>query len=204
MKGRARLSIKILVWYSVSISVGSFEDKNEDIQKNVSYFNFNLTQMSLNLTNIMDIENSTNTYMLNYVNYTNAVINNSSEADASRNRNITENLTEHIKEDLLPVPIMIAAPTVIVFIFIFLCVAYKFHSIQLDKQSKDIQSVPCSSCNEAQSLISPQLPSSFEHQCQPESDMCREGADNQMTQSQIVSTKHVEETNIGCDNQRIM
>jgi hypothetical protein len=113
-----------------------------------------------NSTNVPVTNNTNRTQTLRDIEYVHAVVNKPNESYIFMKGNETEKLMGHLKETPLPLPIIIAGPTVIVFNLIFICVAYKFHSIQLDLK---VQNNHCQRCHDKNTSLSSHLLSS-DHQ----------------------------------------
>lgn len=91
---------------------------------------------------------------------------NESEVNVTATEKRIATTTRSPYERKLPLPIMIASPAVAVGIIIFICVAYKAHTIQLNAQAKDLAlqiaaeqcsspCMPCSPYNNTQELLQP-------------------------------------------------
>jgi hypothetical protein len=82
----------------------------------------------------------------------------------------------------LPATILIASPAVAVGIFLFICLAYKWHTVQLDSQAKELAAqvgyghcpsdcIPCSPCHNSQRLLPPSDSITMNSPCLSENEL---------------------------------
>jgi hypothetical protein len=128
-----------------------------------------------NSTNTPVTNNTNITQTLRDIKYVHAVVHKSNESNSLMKGNLTGKLMGNFKETPLPLPIIIAGPTVIVFNFIFICVAYKFHSIQLDRK---VLNNHCQRCHDRNTSLSSHLLSSDHQSCQLDSTLDRGWREN--------------------------
>lgn len=118
---------------------------------------------------IVTYSNKTQTHMTdipNTIQAANTTGLNESEVNVTATEKRIATTTRAPMERKLPIPIMIASPAVAVGIVIFICVAYKAHTMQLNAQAKDLAlqvaaeqcsspCMPCSPSQNTQTLLPP-------------------------------------------------
>lgn len=140
-------SALILMIYCETSVAGSAKDDKERRRR-------------FNTTRIADLLNSSGE------NHTNVSFNMRQKENTTISEgNFTRNIHTTPSRSDLPLPIIIASPAVAIGIVIFICVAYKWHTHQLDTQAKELAEqmaancpspcMPCSPCHNTHRLLPP-------------------------------------------------
>ena len=142
----------------------------------------NITLYKPNITAYVNTTNAAQTSSLNYSLIKTLNYGNLSEHYMTGIENKTESELDHSDGTKLPSTILITSPAVAVGIFIFICIAYKWHTVQLDSQAKELAAqmgsahfpspcIPCSPCHNSHRLLPPSDSININSSCLSESDL---------------------------------